>query len=310
MNDIVKEDQGIVFNIQRYSIQDGPGIRTTVFLKGCPLKCQWCSNPESIKPDPEIFTRDVKCIKCGKCVLICPEKAIFIELDKRKILWDKCTQCMQCVNECSAQSITTSGEYMSVEKVLNIVSKDKDFYKHNSGGMTVSGGEPLSYQYEFTLKLLKEAKKRKLHTVLDTTGYTDYKILAKALAYTDIIMYDIKHLNQEKHQEYTGVSNKLIIENIKKIAHETNIKIWIRQPLIPKFNDTKKEVEKLCQFVLELGPSVEKISLLPFHKYGENKYISIGKKYPFENVPVISDDKTNELKFLIESHGLKVTVGK
>ena len=182
--------KGYVFNIQRFSIHDGPGIRTTVFLKGCPLGCSWCANPESLRLLPEIITRDIKCIKCGKCIKTCPQCAIAAEDHvQRTIHWEKCDQCLQCAEACPAGAIEVMGKYLSVDEVIEEVLRDLHFYTDNSGGMTLSGGEPLS-QWQFALDLLREAKQKGLHTVLDTSGYTDWEILEKILEYTDLVLYE------------------------------------------------------------------------------------------------------------------------
>jgi pyruvate formate lyase activating enzyme len=309
MPDEINENKGVVFNIQRFSIHDGPGIRTTVFLKGCPLRCGWCSNPESISLLPEIITRDVKCIKCGKCVEACPKKAIVVLDDTRTVDWEKCDQCMKCVEVCPSKSIEPAGKYISVKEVLDTVERDASYYRRTNGGMTVSGGEPL-VQWPFTLKLLQEAKKRGFHTVLDTTGYADWKVLDEIRNYTDIVLYDVKHLDSAKHQEATGVSNERIIENLQKMVDNPKTKIWIRHPVIPRFNDIDEDIEELCRFVLALGPSVEKVSLLPYHKFGELKYTATGRKYPWDGAPLISDERMAEFKEHIESHGLKVDMGR
>lgn len=303
------ENQGVVFNIQRFSIHDGPGIRTTVFLKGCPLHCGWCSNPESLHLPPEIITRDVKCIKCGKCVEACEKEAIVVLDNTRTIKWEKCDQCMKCAEVCPSKSIEPAGKYISVEEVLDIVHRDASYYRRTNGGMTVSGGEPL-VQRAFTLKLLQKAKKRGFHTVLDTTGYADWEVLDTMLDYTDIVLYDIKHLDSAKHKEATGVSNERIIENLQKMVDNPKTKIWIRRPVIPGFNDMDNDIEELCGFLHALGPSVEKVSLLPYHKFGELKYAATGKKYPWDGAPLITDERMAEFKKHIESHGIKVDMGR
>jgi len=302
-------ERGVVFNIQRFSIHDGPGIRSTVFLKGCPLHCPWCQNPESIRLSPEIITRDIKCIRCAKCAGICPQRAISIGEEGRVIEWGKCNYCLKCAEICPSKSIEASGEYKSADEVIEEVAKDSNFYRRSGGGMTVSGGEPL-VQWRFTLALLQKARQKGIHTALDTTGYADWEALAEVLNYTKLVLYDLKHMDSARHKEVTGVSNELILENLEKTVKKPGLKVWIRRPIILGFNDSKDELEELCRFVLTLGPTVEKISLLPFHKFAELKYTATGKVYPYHDVPILSDERVEELRRLVLSHGLKADVGK
>jgi pyruvate formate lyase activating enzyme len=309
MQDDIAEARGVVFNIQRFSIHDGPGIRTTVFLKGCPLRCGWCSNPESLSPSPEIITRDAKCIRCGKCVEACPEQAIAIVEDTRVIRWEECSYCIECAEACPSGAIEAAGRTMTVAEVLDTVERDAGFYRRTGGGMTVSGGEPL-VQWRFALKLLQEAKRRGLHTALDTTGHADWEILDEILSFTDLVLYDVKHANTARHREATGVPNERILDNLRKTVAKAGPRVWIRHPVIPQFNDSEEALEELCELVLTLKPSAEKISLLPWHKFGELKYSAMGKDYPWREIPTISDERIEGFKKLVESHGIEVDVGR
>jgi pyruvate formate lyase activating enzyme len=300
--------KGYVFNIQRFSIHDGPGIRTTVFLKGCPLRCGWCSNPESLRSFPEIITRDIKCIKCGRCIKACPQEAIVAQDHVQRVIqWEQCDQCLQCAEDCPAGAIDIMGNYVSVEEVIEEVLRDIHFYTENSGGMTLSGGEPL-FQWQFALDLLREAKQKGLHTVLDTSGYTDWEILEKILEYTDLVLYDIKHMDDELHQRDVKVSNHQILDNLEKIASQSKTRIWIRCPVIPDFNDTEENFGEMAGFILGLGKKVEKVSLLPYHRFGELKYSAGGKKYPYEGKAQLPDEKIAYLKECLESYQLVVTL--
>lgn len=325
---------GIVFKIQRFAIQDGPGMRTTVFLKGCPLTCGWCANPESQKITPEIMTRDILCIGCGKCEKICPEKAISIinvpaeksydqPLNKglaknvennikknivRNIDWQKCNQCMKCVDVCPARAIVASGEEKSVEEVMDKVIKDIGFYRKSKGGMTVSGGEPLA-QCEFTRDLLMEASAKGIHTALDTTGFARWESLEKLLKYVDLFLYDIKNIDSLKHKRGTGVENRLIFENLKRILKQK--KVWIRRAVIPGFNDSEEEIKKFAHFIAGLDPLPDKISLLPYHKFAEAKYNSTGRDYSFKNISPLSEERIDEIKKTVESIcDVNVEIGK
>jgi len=309
MSDDVADATGVVFNIQRFSIHDGPGIRTTVFLKGCPLRCGWCSNPESARLGPEIITRDAKCIRCGKCVEACSRQAITIVENTRTILWEQCNECMECADVCPSGAIGRAGEYMSVAQVMDTVARDAGFYGRTGGGMTLSGGEPL-LQPQFALRLLEEARKRGFHTALDTSGYADWEVMDKVLDHVDLVLYDVKHPHSVRHQEATGVPNDRILDNLRKTVGKPGLRVWIRHAVIPRFSDSEDELEELCKLVHTLKPPVEKISLLPYHKFGELKYVATGRVYPWKGIPIITDERMGKLKKVVESHGIKVDVGR
>jgi pyruvate formate lyase activating enzyme len=200
------------------------------------------------------------------------------------------------------------GKYLSVEEIIEEVLRDLHFYKESNGGLTLSGGEPL-FQWQFALDLLKEAKQKGLHTVVDTSGYADWEMVAKIMEYTDLFLYDIKHMDNSLHQREVKVSNQIILDNLAKIANSSSqTKIWIRCPVIPDFNDTEENFWAVAQFILKLGKSVEKVSLLPYHRFGELKYSAGGKKYPYAGKPSLPDEKVESLKQLLESYGLLVTL--
>ncbi len=298
------QKEGIIFNIQRYSIHDGPGIRTTVFLKGCPLKCKWCSNPESINPFPELFLRRDRCDHCEQCIEACTPNAIFFDDDLIQINRNHCNLCMNCVEICSLDVIQRTGKKVSVHEVTTEVLKDELFYNNSGGGVTISGGEPL-YQIDFTLQLLKEFKKKALHTTLDTTGYANGEDFEKILPYTDLILFDIKHLNSEKHKKETGIPNEIILENFQRCL-TNNKNIWIRVPVIPNFNDSIVYMQELAKFLS--NKQIEKISLLKYHEWGKHKYKYLDRNYPLENTEFISENRILEFKDLLETYGLKVTL--
>lgn len=356
MNDFVKEKsgytgKGIVFNIQRWAIQDGPGMRTTIFLKGCPLNCGWCANPESQRSHPEIMTRNILCIGCAKCKEVCPLEAISIvespseetvyssmrqtscqaqsavlsdesgngladsgrevKIKKeiaRNINWSLCNDCLKCAEVCPAKAIIISGEEKTVDEVMKVVLKDMSFYRRTKGGLTISGGEPLM-QWRFTLDLLKSARKRGIHTALDTTGFGSWAILEELLEYTNLLLYDVKHTDSSKHKAATGAGNELILENLRKAVKKCTV--WIRRVVIPGFNDSDAETEALAQLVTSLDPLPAKLSLLPYHKFAESKYESIGMTYTYSHVEPLLAEKIKELKKVMESLcGIKVDIGK
>ncbi len=304
----LKENQrgkeGFIFNIQRYSIHDGPGIRTTVFLKGCPLKCEWCSNPESINPFPELFLRRDRCDQCKQCLEVCASKAIFFDNDILQISRTECNLCMECIDACPLDVINKIGKKISVHDIISEVMQDELFYNNSGGGVTISGGEPL-YQLEFTLNLLKEFKKKSLHTTIDTTGYVKGEDFEEILLYTDLILFDIKHLDSKMHQKGTGIPNELILKNFEKcLINKKNV--WVRVPVIPDFNDSNQYMEKLAIFLSE--KDIEKISLLNYHEWGKHKYKYLDRIYPLKDMNFISEEKIREFKNILESYGLKVTM--
>lgn len=268
-----KEVTGVIFNIQRCSTQDGPGIRTTVFLKGCPLKCFWCQNPESQMAKPEIFLYKDKCTLCGRCVEVCLTGASSLLGKSSTIDRNKCIGCGRCAGVCPNDARSLVGKQITVDEVTEEVLRDKRFYENSGGGITLSGGEPIT-QPEFALALLRRCKKERLHTALDTCGYVSWSILEKLLQYTDLVLYDIKCIDSNKHYEATRVPNDVILENAKMIVQRKPMRV--RVPMIPDFNDSVEEVMEIADFVKEELGSVD-IDLLHYNKMGECKYQQLEK---------------------------------
>jgi pyruvate formate lyase activating enzyme len=295
----------LIFLIQRFSVQDGPGLRTTVFMKGCPLRCRWCQNPESMKLSPELMTHDTKCILLGKCVAACPVGAISLDnQSRRKIDWAKCDLCFRCVAACPAKALTRVGEYMTVAGVMAEIERDEIFYHKSGGGVTVSGGEPL-LQWQFVDSLLTACKQRHLHTALDTSGYAPWPVLEKVLEHVDLVLYDIKHMDPARHREATGKSNRLILSNLRMIPRQK--KVWLRIPLIPEFNDSEENMTRVSELGREIG--AEKVSILPYHKLAEEKYHQLGKNYTLAHLELTSQERLAEIKNFIEGFGLQAAIG-
>jgi len=295
-----KQKYGYVFNIQQFSVHDGPGIRTLVFLKGCPLKCIWCSNPESQYHQPELAYNSNKCIgtnKCIRCIEICTSGAIKTTADNKIIIdRDLCSNCLQCVESCPPNALNVYGKLMSIDEVLKVVEKDSVFYSRSGGGISLSGGEPL-FQPEFAIALLKEAKRRRMNTTIETCGYTNWSDLESACQYLSLIIFDIKCLNSDKHKKFTGVSNKIILNNFKKLCdNHPDLPKLVRTPVIPNFNDTEEDINAIIGFIKD-KPNVT-YELLPYHRLGQPKYEPIGSEYLLGDIK-LDEEKMDTLKNLV-----------
>lgn len=306
-NDSPKTDiVGCVFNIERFAIRDGPGIRTTVFLKGCPLQCLWCANPESISPVPQLFYFENLCQRCYRCIEACPNKATS-KSPEGSILIDRklCKACGKCVEVCVPKARVISGKIMTVDEVLEEVQKDTLFYQNSGGGVTFSGGEP-THQPDFLWHLAKRCQESGIHTALDTCGFVKPEVLKKVLEYTNLVLYDIKHMEPARHKELTGVDNRLILENARIIAKMGKPMI-IRVPLIPGHNDSPENIKALAEFMKELR--LNKVDLLPYHSLGKIKYYRLGTEYKLEDLKPYEGDEVAKVKADLESYGFQVGVG-
>ena len=277
------DKKAIIFDIQRNSCVDGPGLRTTVFFKGCNLSCAWCHNPESHKKAPQIAYYKNKCSGCGKCKKVCPNSL------------EKCDLCGRCISACPSGARVECGKEYSVEELIRVIKKDMAFYEASGGGVTFSGGECMLY-IDFLKEALIECKARGIHTAVDTAGHLPFEYFEKILPYTDLFLYDLKIIDSEKHKKYTGVGNELVLDNLSRIAR-ANARIWIRIPIIHTVNDTVEEMSKVRDLLLKYGYP-DKVELLPYHSMGEHKYNAIGK-HPC-NFSAPSDDKLKELTAVFE----------
>jgi len=293
---------GIIFNIQRYSIHDGPGIRTTVFLKGCPLNCWWCQNPESQLSGQEMVFWEDRCIGCGACSLNCPSGAI--QMKNKKLLTDKnkCNLCGECSRICPTQAREMIGEKLTAEEIIKEVEKDLVFYEESGGGVTFSGGEPLE-QSEFLEELLNGCREKKIHTTVDTTGYISWEILNKISPKVDLFLYDLKIMDNEKHKKYTGVSNEIILENLKKLTSVHN-NIFVRFPVIPGINDDYQNIRKMGEFLSSL--KIAQVNLLPYHHIGIDKYKRLGNKYKLVDIQPPSEEQLSEVSAILRKFDLNV----
>ncbi len=297
--------QGIIFNIQKYSLHDGPGIRTTVFLKGCPLSCWWCHNPESQRKSGEFIFLRKKCILCRDCERVCLKAAVKFTENGLCHDREKCILCGECFKACPSEAIEILGEKTDVDEIVKEVEKDRIFYDESGGGVTLSGGEPLM-QIDFVDGILTALKERGIHTVVDTSGYTSWENFKRIQEKVDLFLYDIKHMDDEEHTKYTGISNKLILDNLKKLALNGN-KIWIRVPIIPSINDDDLNIQRVCNYILSLN--LREIFILPYHNIAIDKYRRVDMEYKMPDIQEPSDKKMEEIAEKFKECGLIVKIG-
>lgn len=302
-----KEPTGLVYDLQRFAIHDGPGIRTLVYMKGCPIGCLWCSSPQTQRMAPEILHVEVKCQKCGRCAQVCPLQAITLPEDGYpKIDRDLCDVCGQCVEECPNGALEMLGRWMTIDELFREVNKDSPFYRRSNGGVTVGGGEP-TMQAEFVTAFLRRCRQSYIHTVIETCGYVQWAHLDKMLDYVDLVYMDIKHVDEAAHRQLTGASNQLILENARKVAAIRPL--IVRIPVIPGHNDSDDNMLDTAVFAANLGGEFLSVELLPYHKFGTQTYIRLGREYELADVEPPSDDHMKRLRELVESCGVRVQMG-
>jgi len=294
--------EGTIFNIQRYSLDDGPGMRTTVFVKGCPLKCLWCSNPESQDPHPIVSNRYTACKSCGKCVSSCPNGAVTMSDDGVEIDREKCVGCGTCVDACFYDAMHWTGEVITVDKVMKTVLRDKLYYENSGGGVTCSGGEILM-QPEFVAEIFRRCHEEGIHTNADTCGFGTEEAVRTVMEYADLCYFDIKHMDPEKHREYTGVSNEIILRNLRLVL-SLGVKTVIRVPLIPEHNADEENLHALGRFVSTLGENVDHVCFLPYHVFGENKYKMIGWTYSLHDLRKLTEEEKKAAMDIVGSYGV------
>ncbi len=297
---------GIVFDIKKFSIHDGPGIRTTVFLKGCPLSCQWCHNPESQRLQPEVMLRMDRCIQCAACLAECAQGAI--SLNGSGVVTDRelCIQCGVCAQSCYADAREVIGREMTVGEVMAEIERDLSFYDESGGGVTFSGGDPL-VQRDFLLALLRACKQQEIHTAVDTSGSFSWPVLERLRPYVDLFLYDLKSMDDRRHQEVTGVSNRLILENLKKLSQQGQ-PIIIRVAIVPGINDDEENIRRTAEFAAAL-PYLQGVSLLPYHDTAVHKYANLERAYAIPQIRPPSAARMAEIAGIFRGYGLDVKIG-
>lgn len=292
-----------VFNIEKFATHDGPDIRTTIFLKGCPLHCPWCANPESWSIQPVLMYDARKCQHCLRCVNNCPMHALSLE-NGFSYLKDKCIHCHQCEQTCLSEAISFAGKEMEIEEIVKEVLKDKDYFENSQGGVTISGGEPF-LQFENFLKLIKQLKKEGLHVAVETTGNYVQDYLKKALPYIDLFLFDIKHINEKKLKEITGGNLKVIMNNFKYLLSKAPEKVVMRVPVIPGFNDDViYDIIDLASFL-----NVQEINLLPYHSLGKNKWEQLQKEYFNNDLKMMNKEELEKYQHYVENQPIKLKIG-
>ncbi len=302
----MNNNSGLIFDISRFSVHDGPGIRTTVFLKGCPLNCRWCHNPEGIDKKPQVIYKSDRCIRCGACVENCAQNAINQDNDFI-VIADRCNACGDCVEVCNSEALELAGTKYTPEELMREIIKDIDFYTESGGGITFSGGEPLM-QEEFLREANKLCKSESLHTALDTTGYyPDQLEFVDICSEFDLVLYDLKLINEDKHLEYTGVSNAEILSNLRRLS-SVNTALRIRFPLIPEVNDSEVELKDLAEFVNSLERRIP-VDLLPYHSMAKEKWKNIGLQYKLIGTPSATDELVEKTAEYLAQLDIDITIG-
>ncbi len=298
--------KGTVFNIQRFSIHDGPGVRTTVFLKGCPLSCLWCHNPEGISRQRQMIYRETRCNLCHDCIDACPTGALSLRDDAVRIDDESCSGCGRCEDVCSTEALEIAGKEMTVQQLMAEIERDRIFYDQSGGGVTFSGGEPLQ-QLDFILDLLQSSREREIHAALDTTGYTSTDVIERVAPLVDLFLFDLKVMDGGRHRAVTGVGNEPILRNLRLLAQDHR-PVIVRIPVIPTINDDRENFLAVGEFVSSL-PGQVRVDLLPYHGIAVEKYRRLRREYALSDLQPPSTENMNQIAHLLEGFGLAVTIG-
>lgn len=291
--------KGSITNIQRMSIHDGPGIRSTIFMKGCNLSCKWCHNPETFSPLAELEWISNKCINCKKCLDFCENEALSLKAGRIHFDKAKCTACFNCVSHCFPEALKVVGRVISADKLFAEIEQDFPFFKESGGGITISGGEPM-LQSDFVLEVLRLFKKANIHTAIETNLTVSWTHYQTILPFVDLVMADIKILEEDIHKEWTGLTNNTILKNIKELD-KSGIAYWLRTPIIPNVNNRKEQVEAIVQMAAELK-NCKKFEFLPFHPLADSKYKNLGIPHPFSKVKALTNEDLEQFQPILNKY--------
>lgn len=310
------EKRGVIFNIQKYSIHDGPGVRTIVFFKGCPLRCRWCSNPEGISSKYQVMTLEDRCISCGKCVETCPQGVHSLQLlsdgsVKHQVNREAiCIGCGQCEANCPQEAVRIAGREATVKEVMDVIMQDSAFYWSSGGGVTLGGGE-VTRQPDFAAAILEECKKQGIHTAIETCGYTEWNVMKELAKHVDLFLYDLKHIDSEEHKRLTGVNNERILKNMIGLF-QIGANVTVRMPFITNMNDSREALEKAIKFVeiVSKHGNLKGIEVLPYHKLGVSKYKQLGLKYSIDEDFGYTQKQLEEIEEFLKKFNLPIRVVK
>lgn len=309
-NATVVERKAFIFNVQKYNIYDGPGVRTLIFFKGCPLRCKWCSNPEGMEKKYQVMFKRNLCVDCGACVSVCPVGIHSISKERKHEVNRNidCIGCRRCVEICPQSAMTIVGEIKTVSELMKVIEEDRSFYELSGGGVTLGGGE-VTLQSEFAVNLLAACKQEGINTAIETCGFAKLETMLKIAEFTDLFLFDIKHMDSERHYQLTGVHNELILGNLKELLNRRyNVKV--RMPLLKGINDSQEEIESVVRFLMPFRDfkNFKGIDLLPYHKLGVNKYEQLNKEYPIKGDPSLNKDELDMIESWVKKYDFPVQV--
>ena len=303
------ERKALIFNIQKYNLYDGPGIRTLVFFKGCPLRCLWCSNPEGQVRAYQILFKKDRCVNCGACAAVCAAGVHVMADSRHEIRREvECVGCRACEKACTQTALSISGEYRTISEIMEVIEEDRPFYQSSGGGVTLGGGEVLM-QPEAAVNLLTTCKERGINTAIETCGYARAEVVRRAAEVTDLFLFDVKHMNSDRHYQLTGVRNELILENLRWLL-ENRCNVKVRVPLLRGVNDSESDIEAMVRFLAPYKDhrNCKGIDLLPYHKMGVNKYAQLGREYPMPGDPALDEAGLARVEDIIRRYDFPVTV--